>query len=99
MESKDIIIERAQRTGSKINGKKRAIIVKLLTFKYKNAVLNQYRQKQIWKDNIYVNEDYSQHTAELRKQLFKQAREILQPGKFVKVVYKKVVVSGINKAT
>ena len=99
MESKDIIIERAHRTGSKINGKKRAIIVKLLTFKYKDAVLNQYRQKQIWKDNIYVNEDYSQHTAELRKQLFKQAREILQPGKFVKVVYKKVVVSGINKAT
>ena len=99
MESKDIIIERAHRTGSKINGKKRAIVVKLLTFKYKDAVLNQYRQKQIWKDNIYVNEDYSQHTAELRKQLFKQAREILQPGKFVKVVYKKVVVSGINKAT
>ena len=99
MESKDIIIERVHRTGSKINGKKRAIIVKLLTFKYKDAVLKQYRQKQIWKDNIYVNEDYSQHTAELRKQLFKQAREILQPGKFVKVVYKKVVVSGINKAT
>ena len=99
MESKDIIIERAHRTGSKINGKKRAIIVKLLTFKYKDAALNQYRQKQIWTDNIYVKEDYSQHTAELRKQLFKQAREILQPGKFVKVVYKKVVVSGINKAT
>ena len=99
MESKDIIIERAHRTGSKINGRKRAIIVKLLTFKYKDAALNQYRQKQIWKDNIYVNEDYSQHTAELRKQLFKEAREILQPGKFVKVVYKKVVVSGINKAT
>ena len=99
MESKEIIIERAHRTGSKINGRKRAIVVKLLTFKYKDAALNQYRQKQIWKDNIYVNEDYSQHTAELRKQLFKQAREILQPGKFVKVVYKKVVVSGINKAT
>ena len=99
MESKDIIIEREHRTGSKINGRKRAIIVKLLTFKYKDAALNQYRQKQIWKDNIYVNEDYSQHTAELRKQLFKQAREILQPGKFVKLVYKKVVVSGINKAT
>ena len=28
MESKDITIERAHRTGSKINGKKRAIIVK-----------------------------------------------------------------------
>ena len=78
MESKDITIERAHRTGSKINGKKRAIIVKFLNYKDKDAVLNQYRQKQLWKDNIYVNEDYSERTADLRKQLFEQAKEIRQ---------------------
>ena len=39
MESKDIAIERAHRTG-KIIGKKRAIIVKFLNYKDKNAVLN-----------------------------------------------------------
>ena len=38
-ESKDIAIERAHRTG-KIIGKKRAIIVKFLNYKDKNAVLN-----------------------------------------------------------
>ena len=43
MESKDISIERAHRTGSKINGNKRAIIVKFLNYKDKN----QYRQKQL----------------------------------------------------
>ena len=67
MESKDITIERAHRTGSKINGKKRAIIVKCLNCKDKDAVLNQYRKKQLWKDNIYVNENYRERTAELRK--------------------------------
>ena len=96
MESKDITIERARRTGSKINGKKRPIIVKFLNHKDKDAILNQYRQKQLWKDNIYINEDYSERTAEVRKQLFEQAKEIRQSGKSAKVVYKKFVVSRIN---
>ena len=99
MESKDIIIERVLRTGSKINRKKIAIIVTFLNYKEKHTVLNQYRQKQLWKDNLYVNEDYSERTAELRKQLFEQAKEIRQSGKSAKVVYKKLVVSRINNAT
>ena len=99
MESKDITIERAHRTASKIKGKKRDIIVKFLNYKDKDAVLNQYRQKQLWKDNIYVNEDYSERAAELRKQLFEQANEIRQSGKSAKVVYKKLVISRINNAT
>ena len=53
MENKDITTERAHRAGFKINGKKRAI-VKFLNYKDKDAVPNQYRQKQLWKDNIYV---------------------------------------------
>ena len=99
MESKDITVERAHRVGSKINGKKRPIIVKLLNYRDKDAALNQYRQKQPWKDNIYVNEDYSERTAKLRKQLFDQAKEIPQSGKSAKVVYKKLVVSRIKNAT
>ena len=59
MESKDMTIERAHRIGPKINGQKRAIIVKFLNYKDKDAPLNQYRQKQLWKDNIYVYEDYT----------------------------------------
>ena len=99
MESKDITIETAHKTGSKINGKKRAITVKCLNYKDKDAALNQYRQKQLWKGTIYVNEDYSERTVELRKQLFEQAKEIRQSGKSAKVVYKKLVVSRINNAT
>ena len=99
MESKDITTERAHRTGSKENGKKRAIIVKFVNYKGKDAVLNQCRQKQLWKDNIYVNDEYSERTADLRKQLFEQAKEIRQSGKYAKVVYNKLVVSRINNAT
>ena len=44
MESKDITAERVHRTGSKINIKKRAIIVKFLNYKEKDAVLKKYRQ-------------------------------------------------------
>ena len=44
MESKDITAERAHRTGSKINIKKRAIIVNFLNYKEKDAVLKKYRQ-------------------------------------------------------
>ena len=47
MESKGISIERTHRTGSKINGKKRAIIVKFLNYKGKDAVPDEYRQKQL----------------------------------------------------
>ena len=42
MENKDITIERAHRTGSKINCKKRTII-KFFNYKDKDAVLNQNR--------------------------------------------------------
>ena len=75
--------------------KKRAFVVKFLNYKDNDAAL-----KQLWKDDIYVNEDYSDQTAEYRKQLFEEAKEIRQSGKSTKVVFnKKVVVSRINKAT
>ena len=53
----------------------------------------------IWLYNIYTNEDYSERTADLRKELFEQAKEIWQSEKSAKVVYKKLVVSRINNAT
>ena len=99
MESSDITIERTHRTRSKINVKKIGIIVQFLNYKDKDAFLNQYRQKQLWKDNIYVNGDYSEPAGDLRKQLFEQAKVIRQLGKSAKVVYKKLVVSRFNNAT
>ena len=50
-------------------------------------------------DNIYVNEDYSERTADLKKGLIDQAKEIQQSRKSGKVVHEKVVVSRINNGT
>ena len=71
MESKNITLERAHRTGSKINGQKRAIIVKFLNNK----------EKQLQKEKFYVNQNYAERTVELRKELFKQAKGIRKSGK------------------
>ena len=70
------------RTGFKINDKKKAIMLKFLNYKDKDAAQDQYRQKQLWIDNIYANKDYSEDTAKLRNKLFEQAKEIRQSGKF-----------------
>ena len=55
---------------------------KFLNYKDKDAAQDQYRQKQLWIDNIYANEDYSERTAKLRNKLFELAKEIRQSGKF-----------------
>ena len=56
----DISIERAHGTGKiKRNGytrsKKRTIFVKFLNFKDKSRILHTYREKKLWKENIFVN--------------------------------------------
>ena len=70
------------RTGFKINDLKKTIMLKFLNYKDKDAAQDQYRQKQLWIDNIYGNEDYSERTAKLRNKLFELAKEIRQSGKF-----------------
>ena len=70
------------RTGFKINDLKKTIMLKFLNYKDKDAAQDQYRQKQVWIDNIYADEDYSERTAKLRNKLFEQAKEIRQSGKF-----------------
>ncbi|XP_065671724.1 uncharacterized protein LOC136089600 [Hydra vulgaris] len=72
-------IERAHRTGKKSSdGKKynRTIIVKFLNYKDKKTALDNYVQLKLWNDRLYVNEDYSERTLELRKQLFKEAKDL-----------------------
>ena len=70
------------RTGFKINDLKKTIMLKFLNYKDKDAAQDQYRQKQLWIDNIYANKDYSEGTGKLRNKLFEQAKEIRQSGKF-----------------
>ena len=56
-------------------------------------MLNRYKEKQLWQSQIYINEDFSEYTATKRKELFKQAKQYRDQGKFAKVIYNRLVVS------
>lgn len=59
---KDIIIERAHRTGKseRDSGRRRTIVAKFQNYKDKELILEKYREKKLWNDNIYINEDFSE---------------------------------------
>ena len=92
----NIQIERAHRSG-KSNGRdgsrniKRTIIVRFLNYKDKEVILSKYRSKQLWKKNIYFNEDFSERTLAVRKDLFRRAKDIRANGGYAKVVYNKLI--------
>jgi hypothetical protein len=90
-----IQIERAHRAGRKDNEKdkqrKRTIVVKFLNFKDREIILEKYRKLKLWNENMYINEDFSERTTSIRKQLFKQAKEMRATGKFARVVYNKII--------
>jgi regulator of replication initiation timing len=90
-------IERAHRTGSKKykDGKpndQRPIVVKFLNYKDKNKVLNEYRERKLWNEKFYINEDFSDYTNGKRKYLFSRAKEEKGRGRLTKVVYDKLYV-------
>ena len=94
--TKNIKIERIHRSGSKsyrdgnINIK-RVIVLKCLNFKDKELVLKSYIEKKLWLDKIYVNEDFSEKTLDIRKNLFRTAKDLRAQGKYAKVSYNRLV--------
>lgn len=92
----NIKIERAHRSGKFTkNGKRndrRTIIARFLDYKDKEVILDKFREKKLWEKQIYINEDFSEKTVELRKQLFLQAKTARNNGMFAKVVYNKLIV-------
>ena len=72
-------IERAHRSGNNYfndntRNTKRTIIAKFLNFKDKQTVLEAFRSKKLWNENIFVNEDFSERTLNQRRELFKKAK-------------------------
>ena len=93
-----MVIERAHRSGPTTHkdGKKnykRVIVMKFLNFKDKQRVLNAFIEKKLWQKNIYINEDYSSKTVEIRKSLFNTVKTLKSQGKNAKVVYNRIVTS------
>ena len=50
--------------------KNRTIVVKFQGIK----ILNTYRQKKLWKKKIFVNQDFSEETASIRKGLLQKVK-------------------------
>ena len=93
----DILIERAHRTGSiqrndGTRNRKRTIIVRFLNFKEKSRILHTYREKKLWKEKVFVNENFSEETPSIRKGLLQKAKDFRSQNKVAKVVYDKSIV-------
>ena len=72
-------IEHAHRFGKKERddlSQERKIIAKCLNYKEKVKVLQEYRSCKLCVERLYINEDFSEETIEIRKKLFKQAKEL-----------------------
>lgn len=88
----NVTIERAHRTGKLDGEKPRTIIAKFLSYKTKTKVLKEFKEKKLWEEHLYINEDFSTKTREKRKELFKKAKELRNLGKYAHVVYNKLIV-------
>ena len=72
--------------------RKRTIVVKLLNLKDKSRILDTYRKKKLWKEKIFVNEDFLEEAASLRKGLLQKAKDLRSQNKVAKIVHEKLKV-------
>ena len=73
------------------SSQKRTIIAKFLNYKDKEKVLREYRPCRLWEERLYINEEFSEETMEIRKKLFKQAKELRKKGKFANVILNRLI--------
>ena len=103
IDEKNVRIERAHRSGKMqlkdgLKNNKRTIVVKFLSYKDKDKqhILQKFRERKLWNENLYINEDFSIYTMLKRKELFWQAREMRDRGINAKIVYNRIVVNKSN---
>ena len=50
------------------------------------------REKKLWKEKIFLNEDFSEDTASIRKDLLRKAKDLRSQNKVAKIVYDRLIV-------
>ena len=85
---KDLKFERVHRTGRKVEGKHRAIVLKLNSYKDKENILQ--KRKFLKGTDIYVNEDFCKDTVEVRKKLWEQVKKLRGEGKIAYLNYRSI---------
>nr|XP_047132488.1 uncharacterized protein LOC124811210 [Hydra vulgaris] len=91
---KDVKIERAHRADKEDIKKHRTIVVKLLDFKDKEAILKN--SSKLKGKNIFINEDFCAETNRIRKDLREKMKIERQLGKFAYISYDKLIVREWN---
>ena len=90
---KDIMIERAYRTKRNYKDKDkkrpRTTVLRLPNFRDKSITL-KYVNKLKGSD-LYINEDFSRETTELRKKLWNEVKELRSEGKFAYLNYGSII--------
>ena len=92
LEIEDVNIERAHRVGNTSNTSPRTVVAKFCSFKGKQLVLSA--AKKLKGQNIYINEDFSKETMDIRKEKWKSVKSLRSQGKYAILVYDKIVVKG-----
>ena len=72
----------------KITTEKAHRIVRRKKKKYRRV--NGRIMESLWEDQFYINKDFSEHTVEKKKILFKRAKEIRESGEFTKAGYNRL---------
>ena len=57
----------------------------------KSRILHNYREKKLWKEKEFVNEDVSEETESIRKGLLQKAKDLRSQNKVAKVVHDKLI--------
>ena len=94
LELEGINIERAHRVGNKSNEKNapRTIVAKFSSYKDKQAILSV--AKKLKGKYIYINEDYSKETLEIRKENWQTVKRLRSQGTYAYLVYDRIVTKG-----
>ena len=66
--------------------------MRFLNFKENSRILHTYTEKKLWKEKVFVNEDFSQETASIRKGLLQKAKDPWSQNKVAKVVHDRLIV-------
>ena len=86
----NVEIDRCHRIGKKREGRPRTLVCRFTKYKDKQCILNN--AKKLKGTGIYMYEDFSQDTMELRKCLWEQVLEYRRQGKFAYLNYRSIVV-------
>ena len=92
LEIQDVNIERAHRVSSTSNTSPRTVVAKFSSFKGKQLFLSS--AKKLKGQNIYINEDFSKETMDIRKEKWKSVKSLRSQGKYAILVCDKIAPKG-----